>query len=91
MRGQEIDILRDNLNAEETLSGSGAPPLDSRDNFLTGTTQPVARTILLAHYPPLIERRAVGMVYYTSWWKHACLAKVHLSRRIDFSALYILK
>jgi hypothetical protein len=88
MRGQEIDILRDNLSAEEMSSGSGAPQLDSRDNFLSRTIQPVARTILLAHYPPLIERRVVGMVYYTSWWKHACPAKSLLSRWSDFLALY---
>ena len=88
MRGQEIDIMRDNPNSEETLSGSGAPPLDSRDNLLSRTTQPVARTIPLAHYPPLIERRVVGMVYYTRWWKHPCPAKSLLSRWSDFLALY---
>ena len=89
MRGQEIDILRDNLSAEEMSSGSGAPQLDSRDNLLSRTIQPVARTILLAHYPPLTERHAVGMMCHISLWKHACLAKVYLSRMIDFLALYI--
>jgi hypothetical protein len=89
MIGQEIDILRDNLSAEEMSSGSGAPQLDSRDNLLSRTIKPVARTILLAHCPPLTERHAVRMMYHISLWKHACLAKVHLSRRIDFSALYI--
>jgi hypothetical protein len=48
MRGQEIDILRDNLSAEGMSSESGDPQLDSRDNLLNRTIQPVARTILLA-------------------------------------------
>ena len=65
MSGQEMNIIRDNPNSEETLSGSGAPPLDSRDTFLSRTTQEVARTILFAHYPPLTERRVVGTKCYT--------------------------
>ena len=72
--------MRDNPNAEESLSGSGAPPLDSRDTFLSRTTQPVGRTTLLAHYPPLTERRVVGMMCYTRWWEHACTAKSYLSQ-----------
>ena len=72
--------MRDNPNSEETLSGSGAPPLDSRDNFLSRTIQPVARTTLLAHYPPLTERHVVGIMCHTSLWKHACPAPSHLSR-----------
>ena len=66
--------MRDNPNPEETLSESGAPPLDSRDKPLSRTTQPVARTILLAHCPPQIERRVVGMACHTRWWKRACPA-----------------
>ena len=45
--------MRDNPNSEETLSGSGAPPQDSRDNFLSRTIQKVAMLTLIAHYPPL--------------------------------------
>ena len=80
--------MRDNHNCEETLSGSGAPPLDSRDNFLSCTNQAVAKTILIPHYPPLIERRVVGMMCHTRWWKHACPAKSYVSRWSDFPALY---
>ncbi len=67
-------MLRDNLSAEETSCGSGVPQLDSRDIFLSRTIQLVARTVLLAHFPPLTERHAVRMMYQTTLWKHACLA-----------------
>ena len=80
MRGQEMNLMRDNPNSEETLSGSGAPPLDSRDNLLSLTIQPVARTILSAHYPPLIERLVVGMMCFTRWCERACPAKSFLSQ-----------
>jgi hypothetical protein len=66
--------MRDNLSAEETSGRSGVPQLDSRDNPLSRTIQPVARTVLLAHFPPLTERHAVRMMYHTTLWKHACLA-----------------
>jgi hypothetical protein len=79
MRGQEMVILRVNLSAEETSSRSGAPQLDSRDNLLSRTIQPVARTALLAHFPPLTDRHAVRMMCHNSLWKHACYAKVHQS------------
>jgi hypothetical protein len=58
MSKQEKKISRDNLNHEETLSGSGAPQLDSRDNLLSRTIQSVAWTTLLAHYPPQKMRDA---------------------------------
>ena len=37
MSKQEKKIPRDKPNCEETLSGSGAPQLDSRDNFSSRT------------------------------------------------------
>ncbi len=80
MRGQEKRKQRDNINHEEVSIGSGASLLDSRDNLLSRTIQLVAMTNLAAHYPPLTERHAVGMMCHTSLWKHACLAKVYLSR-----------
>ena len=37
MSKQEKKISRDKSNYEETLSGSGAPQLDGRDNFSSRT------------------------------------------------------